>query len=107
MDKILKNAFKEAYNNLQGKTLESLLNTYEVVQVERNTFKSEGVLRSVCIVYTLRVPLSVGGFILVNFFDEEESSFGEWFIYEPIKGHKFCTILCDYDGTPDEIHHCK
>ena len=108
MDKIFKESVKTAYNELRGKSLESLLNDYEVASVDRSSTKRDGTLLNVCINYTLRVPLSVGGFILVDFFDEEEdSSFGEWMIYEPIKGHKFCIILCDYDGTPDEIHNCK
>ena len=104
MDKIFKEAIKTAYTNLQGKIFKSLLNTYEVVSVERHTYKREGVLQSVCIVYTLRVPLSVGGYILVNFLDgDDDCGFDETLVYEPIKGCSFCVITIDYDGTIDKL----
>ena len=103
MDKIFKNSIKEAYNSLKGKTLENLLNTYEVVSVDRQPNEFDGVLQSVTMLYTLRVPLAIGGFILVDVFEDGYVELGESIYYEPIKGHEFCHLWCDCDGNPDEI----
>ena len=104
MDKIFKNSIKEAYNSLKGKTLENLLNTYEVVSVDRQPNEFDGVLQSVTMLYTLRVPLDIGGFILVDVFEDSNGlELGESVYYEPIKGHEFCHLWCDCDGNPDEI----
>ena len=100
MDKIFKDSIKTAYNNLMGQTLETLLNTYEVTHVERTPNDINGVLQSVCIVYTLRVPLSIGGYILVDVFEDGYLELGEAVYYEPIKGHTFCTLWFDCDGNP-------
>lgn len=103
MDNIFKKAIKDAYNNLKGQTLESLLNTYEVTLVDRQPNEINGVLQGVTMIYTFRVPLSVGGFILVDVFEDSYLELGEMIYYEPIKGHEFCHLWCDCDGNPDDV----
>lgn len=100
MDKKYREAIRNAYIGVMGQTIEALLNTYEVTHVERDTNEINGVLQSVCIVYTLRVPLSVGGFILVDVFEDSYLELGEMVYYEPIKGHTFCTLWFDCEGNP-------
>ena len=100
MDKKFREAIRNAYIALLGKTIESLLNEYEVDFVERDEDVLNGALQGVTMIYTIRVPLSVGGFILVPVFEDGGVELGEILHYEPIKGCTFCVLTLDYEGNP-------
>ena len=86
MDKKFREAIRNAYIALLGKTIESLLNEYEVDFVERDADVLNGAL--------------VGGFILVPVFEDGGVELGEILHYEPIKGCTFCVLTLDYEGNP-------
>ena len=101
MHKKIREAIRNAYIALLGKSIESLLNEYEVDSVERDVNTTNGIMQGVTMIYTIRVPLEVGGFILVPVFEEDgDVDLGVLLPYEPIKGRIFCVLTLDYEGNP-------